>query len=80
MTTRSRQPRERLNANRILICSRKGAVLCKRYGRAGPVYSLQPPGVRVEPRYALKAIGSGELVPARDGLLLDDTQSWKARA
>ena len=80
MTMISRQPRERLNANRILICCRKGAALCKRLGRGGPVYFIEPPGVRVKPRYALKAIGSGELVPAPDGLFLDNAQSWRARA
>jgi hypothetical protein len=76
----SRQPRRgRFTANTIISRCRKGAALCKRISRGGAVYSIQPPGDLVKPRYARKAIASGQLVAACDGLFVGDTQSWTIR-
>ncbi len=71
--------KRKLTPHEIVARCRAGAKLCKGLGLAGPVYSLQPPGVRVKPRYALRAIASGKLVPARDALFLDNTHSWAAK-
>jgi len=56
----------------------RGAKLCKSVTRRGTVFSLQPPGVRVERHHALQAIASGRLTPSRDGLFANSNQSWEA--
>jgi hypothetical protein len=69
----------RLTAHAIIIRCRAGAHLCKSYGRRGVMFTLQPPGVHIKPRYARKAIASEKLSPSRDGLFSNETQTWVAR-
>jgi hypothetical protein len=73
----ARKNAHKLTPNKIIRACRKGARLCLRHG-AKATYSLQPPGVFVPVRYALGAIRSGHLVPARDGLFAGHSQSWVA--
>jgi hypothetical protein len=72
---RARKPAPKLTPSRKAC--RSGAALCLHHG-AKPPYSLQPPGTAVPVKYALGAIRSGKLAPARDGLLQGLTQSWSA--
>lgn len=70
----------RLTPSNLIKACRAGARLCRSHGATGDIFSLQPGGRTVKARYALAAIKSGELVPARDALFTDnDSQTWTAR-
>ena len=73
------KPAQNLTPGRIIRTLRAGARLCRHHGRAGGTYTLQPPGLRVEPEHALAAIAGGALEPAGDGLFPGYSQSWTAR-
>jgi len=60
----------------IIARCRAGAKLCKALGRVGPVFTLQPAGLKVKTKYARAAIMSGKLRPARDGLFGGSSQTW----
>ena len=62
----------------VRSCQRDGAHLCKAVGARCAVYTLDPGG-KVLPHHALKAIRSGKLVPQRDGIFGNDSQTWTAR-
>ena len=49
----------------VSIADIAGAALCKTHGRAGVIFTLQPPGVKVRTKHAHAAIMSGALLPAR---------------
>jgi hypothetical protein len=71
---------ESVTPAKIIKACRAGARLCKGYNRAGAVFTIQPDSRRIKTHYALTAIASGKLLPARDALFADgNTQSWAAK-
>ena len=73
-----KQPKRPINGHMIVRRCRAGAALCKSYGPTGVRFSLQPPGVRIQPKYARAAIASGKLMAVRDGLF-GTSQTWIAK-
>ena len=71
-------PKRPINGHMIVRRCRAGAALCKSYGPTGVRFSLQPPGVRIKPKYARAAIASGKLMAVRDGLF-GTSQTWIAK-
>lgn len=69
--------RRPVNGHMVVIRCRAGAKLCKSYRRAGVIFTLQPPGVKVKTKHAHAAIMSGALVPMNDGLF-GHVQTWIA--
>jgi hypothetical protein len=78
LPTRAQDRRSRLTPQKIIKACRRGARVTRCLGRA-EVYILQPPGLRLVPRYAKRAIASGELVPIDDGLFPGNTQTFTAK-
>ena len=74
---RAHKPPRKLTPARIIKALRAGARLCLHHG-AKISYHLEPDGTAVPVKYAQRAIQSGELAPARDGLFPSHTQSWVA--
>jgi hypothetical protein len=81
-----RSPKVRATKRAMLIldqCKTEGQRLCKSFhvkntGTVDTCYLLEPSGKRVTPKSAEEAIGSGQLVPADDGLF-NISQTWTSK-